>query len=267
MLVMPLRSGLVKPGDSLIDAFSKALDRNHTKLKNDDIIAISSKIVGISEKRVRGLDQVRVTRPASRLARRLRLTPAFAQAVMDEADIVLDGVPGAILAVKDGDAAPNAGVDRKNAPKNSVVLWPRKPNLSARVFRSAVKRRFGKTVGVVIVDSRVTPLRLGTIGFALGSAGFQPIEDVRRSEDLSGRQIKMTFRAVADGIAGTAQLVMGEAAEKKPFAIIRGLTLRRDERADSSNAKLSWRSCLFMSQIMPLYGNPRATGKGMCRSD
>lgn len=248
---MPLRSALVKPGDSLIDAFSKALDRTHTRLRNDDIIAISSKIVGISENRIRDLAQVRVTPRARRLGRRLRLTPAFAQAVMDEADTVLDGVPGAILTVKHGDAVPNAGVDRKNAPKNSVVLWPQKPNLSARVFRSAVKKRFGKTVGVVIVDSRVTPLRLGTTGFALGSSGFRPVEDVRGSEDLSGRQIKMTFRAVADGIAGTAQLVMGEAADKKPFVIIRGLALRRDERADSTSAKLLWRSCLFMSQIMP----------------
>jgi F420-0:gamma-glutamyl ligase len=102
---------------------------------------------------------------------------------------------------------------------------------------------------VVIVDSRVSPLRLGTTGFAIGCAGFEPIEDLRGRVDLFGRRIEITVRAIADGVAAVAQLVMGEAADRIPFAIVRDAPVTFGSGPGIRSAKLAWNQCLYVSQI------------------
>ena len=249
MIVHPLRSDLASPGVTIPDMLFNALAENRVRLRTRDIVAVSSKIVAVSEKRVRYLDSIRPGSKASSLARKHSLNPAFAQAVLDEADTVIGGVKGALLTVKNGDAVANAGVDRKNAPEGSVVLWPRNPDLSASNIRRSIQHRSGKNVGVVIVDSRVSPLRLGTTGFAIGSAGFEPVEDLRGSVDLFGRRIEITLRAIADGIAASAQLVMGEASDQVPFAVVREAPAKFGGGRGIRSAKLAWNQCLYMSQI------------------
>ena len=249
MIVYPLRSSLARPGDSIPDLFFKALAKNRMRLKTRDIVAVTSKIVGIAENRIRYLDSIKPGSKARSLARKHSLTPAFAQAVLDEADLVVGGVKGALLTVKNGGAVANAGIDRKNAPEGAVVLWPRNADLSSRNIRRSIQRKSGKHLGVVIVDSRVSPLRLGTTGFAIGCAGFEAVEDVRGSVDLFGRRIEITFRAIADGIANSAQLVMGEASNQIPFAVIRDAPVTLSNGHGIRPAKLAWNRCLYMSQI------------------
>ena len=249
MIVYPLRSSLARPGDSIPDLFCKALAKNRMRLETRDILAVSSKIVGIAENRIRYLDSIKPGSKARSLARKHSLTPPFAQAVLDEADIVVGGVKGALLTVKNGDAVANAGIDRKNAPEGAVVIWPRNADLSAVKIRQSIRRRSGKNVGVVIVDSRVSPMRLGTTGFAIGCAGFKPVEDLRGGVDLFGRRIEITFRAIADGVAASAQLVMGEASDQIPFAIVRDAPVRLGNGHGIRPAKLAWNRCLYMSQI------------------
>ncbi len=249
VIVYPIRSNLAKPGDSVPELFSNGLAENRVRLKTRDVVAVSSKIVAIAEERIRYLESVRPGSKAKSLARKHSLTAAFAQAVLDEADTVVGGVKGALLTVKNGDAVANAGIDRKNAPEGAIVLWPRNADLSAKNIRRSIRRKFGKNVGVLIVDSRVSPLRLGTTGFAIGCAGFRPVEDIRGSADLSGRRIEITVRAIADGVAAAAQLVMGEAADRIPFAVVRDAPVTFGGRRGIRSAKLAWNQCLYMSQI------------------
>jgi len=249
VIVYPIRSGLARAGDSISELFFKALAKNRVRLKTRDIVAVSSKIVGIAEDRLRYLDSVRPGSQARRLARKHSLSPSFAQTVLDEANRVVGGVKGTLLTVKNADAVANAGIDRKNAPEGAVVLWPRNADLSARKIRQSIRRKSGINVGVVIVDSRVSPMRLGTTGFAIGCTGFEPVEDVRGRVDLSGRRIEITFRGIADGVAASAQLVMGEASERIPFAIVRGAPVRFSNGHGIRPAKLVWNRCLYMSQI------------------
>ena len=249
MIVYPLRSSLARAGDSIPDLFFKALAKNRVRFETRDIVAVSSKIVGIAENRIRYLDSMKPGPRARSLARKYSLTPAFAQAVLDEADLVVGGVKGALLTVKNGDAVANAGIDRKNSPEGAVVLWPRNADLSARNIGRSIRRKSGKSVGVVIVDSRVSPLRLGTTGFAIGCAGIESVEDTRGSVDLFGRRIQITARAIADGIAASAQLVMGEASEQVPFAVIRDAPVTLSNGNGIRPAKLAWNRCLYMSQI------------------
>jgi coenzyme F420-0:L-glutamate ligase / coenzyme F420-1:gamma-L-glutamate ligase len=249
VIVFPVESRLVRPRDSIPELFFEALASKRMSLKSRDIIAISSKIVGIAENRIRPLYNITPGSGARKLSRKYSIDPAFVQAVTDEADSVIGGVKGTLLTVKNGDAVANAGIDRKNAPNGAVVLWPRNADLSARTIRASIRRRSRTNVGVVIVDSRVSPLRLGTTGFAIGCAGFESVEDVRGRKDLFGRGIEITVRAIADGIAASAQLVMGEASDRIPFAIVRDAPIIFGDKQGIRYARLDRNQCLYMSQI------------------
>src|SRR2546425_7550493 len=154
VIIYPLRSSLVRPGDSIPDLFFKALAKNHVGFKTRDVVAVSSKIVGIAENRIRYLDSIKPGPKARSLARKHSLTPAFAQAVLDEADLVVGGVKGALLTVKNGDAVANAGIDRKNSPEGAVVLWPRNADLSPGITGRPIRGRPGKRGEVVSAKSQ-----------------------------------------------------------------------------------------------------------------
>ncbi len=248
--IRALKFRIVREGDSIPELLSEALSRSSTRLRTGDVIAISSKVIAISEGRIRSLAIVRPTLRAKNLARKYSISPDFAQVVLEEADSVLGGVKGALLTIKDGNSTANAGVDRKNAPPQSVVLWPSNSDASARAIRDSIQSHLGKKIGVLIVDSRVTPLRLGTIGLAIGCAGFQAVRDLRGTRDLSGRRIEITRQAIADGIAAAAHLVMGEGSERTPFVLVRGAPASFQGRSGVGPAKLVPKDCLYMSQII-----------------
>jgi coenzyme F420-0:L-glutamate ligase / coenzyme F420-1:gamma-L-glutamate ligase len=250
----PLRSKLVLPGDSLVERFIEAISAAKLRVKDGDIIAVTSKVVSLSERNLVSLGKVKPTALAEKLARKFELLPAFAQVVLDEADAVYGGVPGVLLTLKKGDAVANSGVDQKNAPEGTVIPWPVDPKRSAETLRRAIDRRLRKKVGVVIVDSRVTPLRLGTTGLAIACSGFRPVRDIRGRKDLFGRNVLITFQSLADGIAGAAQLLMGESREAKPFVLVRGAPVQIDGRKDLGSMTLPVKDCLYMSQIPPIVG-------------
>src|SRR4029077_20463281 len=207
--------------------------------------------VSISERNIVSLSEIRPTALAMKLGRRFEMLPEFAQVVLNEADAVYGGVPGVLLTLKNGDAIANSGVDRKNAPDDSVIPWPLDPHRSAERIRRSLNRKLRKRIGVVIVDSRVTPLRLGTIGLAIASSGFQPVKDSRGTKDLYGRKVRITLQAIADGIAGAAQLLMGETRETVPFVLFRGAPVQLGSGKRSDSMTLPIKDCLYMSQVPP----------------
>jgi coenzyme F420-0:L-glutamate ligase len=176
----------------------------------------------------------------------------FVQTILDEADVVVGGVPGALLTIVERDATANAGVDQKNSPHGTVVLWPKNPDMTALEIGLALYRKYRKKLGIVIVDSRVTPLRLGTIGLAIGCYGFSPVKDFRDKLDIYGRKVQITRQAIADGIAAAAQLVMGEIGEKIPFVLVRNAPITLETNSAMKYTKLEPQRCLYMSQILGL---------------
>jgi len=251
MEVYPLKSSILKPGDSLQESIADALRLGQIRPHNGDIIAVASKVVAIVEGNMVRLSSVRPSKRARRLAQRYKMDPEFVQVVLNESDKVYSGVNGALLTLKDGDAVANAGADQKNAPLGHAVLWPRDSDKTSRRLRAQMEGRYGKKLGILIVDSRVTPLRLGTIGLALGCAGFAPVRDLRGSADLYGRRARITVHAVADGIASVAHLVMGESKEQTPFVLVRNSPAMVDGRNRSrSSMLLPSRECLYMSNII-----------------
>jgi len=244
-----IKSKLILPGDSLAARFVEALSAARLRVKNGDIIAITSKVVSLSERNIVSLASVKPTVLARRLGRRFDMLPEFAQVVLNESDAIYGGVPGVLLTLKNGDAISNSGVDRKNAPGDSVIPWPVNPQRSAETIQRTVNRKLARRIGVVIVDSRVTPLRQGTIGLAIACSGFQPVRDSRGIKDLYGRKAQITLQALADGIAAAAQLLMGETRETIPFVLVRGAPVQLGSRKGSDSMTLPVKDCLYMSQM------------------
>jgi coenzyme F420-0:L-glutamate ligase/coenzyme F420-1:gamma-L-glutamate ligase len=169
--------------------------------------------------------------------------------VVDEADEIHGGVNGFLLTKKFGILTANAGVDVKNSPPGTATLWPANPDFSARLLRQSLEIKFGARIGVSIVDSRVTPLRLGTTGLSVGSSGFEAIKDDRGKIDLYGRTVKVTQTNVADDLAASAHLLMAERDERVGLVIIRNAPISMGAKA-SSRPRLAARKCLIYSGLV-----------------
>ena len=247
MKLYALKTGLVKDGDNLVNVVLESLRTRRLQLEDNDVLAFTSKIVSYAEGRLTKLSDIKASEKARKLARKYGLTPEFAQLVLAEADRIYGGVARAVLVLKNGMLVANAGIDNKNSPEGQVVLWPVDPAKSAEELRQEIRRRTGKQVGVLIVDSGLVPLRIGTVGLALATAGFQPIRDSRGKKDLFGKTITITRHAVADDLASAAHLLMGESTEKTPIVLIKNAPLDSSNRAyGPSEMMMPTDECIFM---------------------
>jgi coenzyme F420-0:L-glutamate ligase len=241
---------MVQPGDNLVEVILDAAERQGLRIEDGAIIAIASKALATAQKRLRKLSTVKPSRRARNLAARYNLEPAFVEIVLQEAEEVCGGVSKALLTLKDNVLTANAGVDQKNSPVGYAVLWPRNPFQTAEKIREDISQRTGKRVGILIVDSRVTPLRMGTSGLALAAAGFEPVRDYRVEKDLYGRSISITRHALADDLASAAHLVMGESNERTPAVLITQAPVKLVDKIKRSSVAISTKECLFANRIM-----------------
>jgi coenzyme F420-0:L-glutamate ligase/coenzyme F420-1:gamma-L-glutamate ligase len=233
-----------------------ALAKCDLQLDNGDVIAVSSKVVAASEGRVAKLKSVRVTETARQLSRKWGIDPRLVTLVLCESDKILGGVPGFLLTMKNGILTANAGIDLKNSPRGTATFWPHDADISAGRLRKSLERASGKRLGVIVVDSRVTPLRLGTVGLALGVSGFLAVRDFRGKPDIFGRKVKATQANIADDLASSAHVLMGESNERQALVIIRGAPVLLDSSEDSRGGILSREKCLIASNIPD---NPQAS--------
>lgn len=247
--LIPVQLPLVRPGQSLQLILQQALLNQHLRLCRGDIVCVASKVVSASEGRIEFLSQQHVSRKARNYADRFRIDPALAEIVVNEADAILGGVKGFLLTIKSGILSANAGVDVKNSPRGTATLWPADPDNSANVLRNSLETKYSTRIGVLIVDSRVTPLRLGTTGLAIGSSGFSPLRDDRGKIDLYDRTVKVTQTNVADDIAAAAHLLMSERNERIGLVIVRNAPVLMKANA-SSKLKLAARKCLISSVLV-----------------
>ena len=204
LVVIPL-TGLpeVRSGDDLSALLGDAIERAGG-LEAGDVVVVAQKAVSKAEGRVEETEDVVATvlREAKTVRRR-------------RGDLI-------IAETKHGFVCASAGVDRSNAPGEGwIVLLPEDPDASAASIRSALGARFGTAPGVIVSDSFGRAWRHGTTDVAIGVAGMSPLLDLRGKQDARGYELASTVIAVADELAGAAELVMGKAAGV-PAAIVRG---------------------------------------------
>ena len=178
--VIPVEAPVQSSPFPLYETLQTALAKQEQSLQEGDVLAVSSKYIAISENRVVNLDEVVASDEALALAERFNMDSSIAELVLQEADHIFGGIPmGFLLTWRSGIISPNAGLDRSNIPSGQAVLLPAKPYDSAHNLRDWILETYGVRTGIVVTDSWLVPGRFGTSGVALGSAGFEPIEDER----------------------------------------------------------------------------------------
>jgi dihydrofolate synthase / folylpolyglutamate synthase len=220
MRIQPIQTHAIPPSERELFA---VVDRYVKHVPEGAVLAITSKIVAICEGRVlpmAGVDK--------------------GELIAQEAERYLPPDPryGVYLTLKQDMLIATAGIDESNADGH-YVLWPRDAQQAANALRAHLAQRFELThVGVVVTDSRTTPLRLGVTGVALAHSGFQALNDYVGQKDLFGRALRMTKVNVMDALATSAVLVMGEGNECTPLALLEDLPFVTFQPRDPSFEEL-----------------------------
>jgi coenzyme F420-0:L-glutamate ligase/coenzyme F420-1:gamma-L-glutamate ligase len=201
------------------------------KLENGDVLVLAQKVVSKAEGRIVPLDALQ---PSGR-ARELAGPDGDArhvEAILREAVRIVRTRGALVIAeTRHGFVCASAGVDASNAPEaGTLVLLPLDPDASARAIRTRIRELTGSTVAVIVSDSFGRAWRQGTTDVAIGCAGLAPLLDLRGTRDASGYELRSTQIAVADELAGAAELVMGK-ANGVPGAIVRGYEVAGDGSA------------------------------------
>ena len=200
-------------------------------LEDGDVVVVAQKAVSKIEGRVVRLDDVEPSRRAIELAGEDG-DPRQVEVILRESREVVRARPPLVIAeTLHGFVCASAGVDASNTPADdTVVLLPVDPDDSARRLRERLVELSGVDVGVIVSDSFGRAWRQGTTDVALGVAGLTPLLDLRGTMDARGRELKTTQIAIADELAGAAELVLGK-ARQVPAAVVRGVEARGEGSA------------------------------------
>ena len=227
--VVPLR-GIpeLEEGDDLGALLADAAARAGG-LEHDDVLVVAQKAVSKVEGRVVDLSGIEPSERARELAG--GTDPRRLEVILREAREVVRARPPLVIAeTRHGFVCASAGVDASNATgPDMLVLLPIDPDASAAGLRDAIRQHAGVEIGVIVSDSFGRAWRTGTTDVALGVSGLTALVDLSGQRDAVGYELHATEIAVADEIAGAAQLVMGK-TDGIPAAIVRGLRLRGDGR-------------------------------------
>lgn len=206
MKVTPKKTHKITKKDNDLIAI---LDEYITEFKENSVLVITSKIVSICEGKM------------------VKVEKADKQSLIkQESSFYLPPETnryGFTITITRGTLTPTAGIDESNA-NGYYILWPENPQKTANIVRKYLTKRFNvKYAGVIITDSRTVLMRWGTMGTALAHSGFIALHDYRHTQDIFGRELKVTQANNAEALAAAAVVTMGEGSEQTPLAIIEDL--------------------------------------------
>ncbi len=194
----------VAPGDVLAQVIA-----DRAELRDGDVVVVTQKVVSKAEGRIVDID------PDDSLAHKELVERESVRIVRRRGDLI-------ISETAQGFVCANAGVDLSNIERGKAALLPVDADRSARRIRDGLKARTGHSVGVIVSDTFGRPWRRGLTDVAIGCAGVAAVVDLRGTVDGQGRELQVTEVAIADEIAGAAELVMGKTSGV-PVAVVRGV--------------------------------------------
>jgi len=234
MQVTPIKTRIFKENENLIEFILNYLKKIPKKNLEHSVLVITSKIVALAEGRtVEYKNQLQKTK-----------------LIKQESDFAIK-TKLVWLTIKDGMILANAGIDESNT-KGKLVLLPKDSFQSADLIRKKLKKIFKvKKLGVLITDSRIFPLRAGVVGVALGYAGFQGLKNYIGKKDIFDRVLKMSKTDIADSLATSAVLCMGEGKERQPLALISDAPVEFVEKINKKELIINPKDDLYL----PLFGS------------
>lgn len=230
MLVKPLKTRIFKERENLLEFITSYFK----KIPNNAIIVVTSKIVALSEGRTA---VVKDTKDKEKLIRA-------------ESDMAWP-TKYVWLTIKDGMLMASAGIDESNAD-GKLILLPKDSFKTAQKIRTMLCKKYNlKNLGVLITDSRTTPLRAGVTGAALGYAGFKGTRDYRKKLDVFGRPFVFSQTNVADCLASAAVLVMGEGNEQCPLACITHAPVEWRKKVHRDEVSIDTKDDMYLPLLSP----------------
>lgn len=221
--------GEVSAGDDLVQILLDAMSASNVRLRADDVVVVTQKIVSKVENRYFPLADVEVGAEARRLAAITYKDARLVELVLAESIEVIRAARGILITRhRLGHVMANSGIDRSNVGtgrEEQVLLLPEDPDRSAEALRAGISNATGIAPAILISDSFGRPWRHGVVGVAIGAAGLPALLDRRGEHDRDGRILEVTQIALGDVLATAAGLVCGEGAEGIPAALIRGVAL------------------------------------------
>jgi coenzyme F420-0:L-glutamate ligase/coenzyme F420-1:gamma-L-glutamate ligase len=226
----------IRGGDDLVAWVHGMCLEQGVRPQTGDVLVFAQKVVSKSEGRVVRLDTVDPSQEAQQLARTTGKDARIVELILSESVAVLRATAKVLIVRhRTGVVLANAGIDRSNVCQEgqgeSVLLWPRDPDASARRLHLSACRVFGLHVPVVINDSLGRAWRRGTLGIAIGAAGVPSLVDLRGRPDRHGFVLQSTQVACTDEISAAASLLMGQASEGIAVVLVRGVPYVGDGRA------------------------------------
>lgn len=226
MKVTPIKTHKITAQDKNL---LKIIDQYAEDISENSILVITSKIVSICEGRIQKINPATADKDKEAL-------------VKSESDYYLEKNEnryGFYLTITQNLLIPTAGIDESNG-NGYYILWPANPQQTANAVREHIVNKFNlKNFGVIITDSKTTPLRWGTTGAAIAHSGFSALNDYMGTPDLFGREMRVTKSNIMDGLAAAAVVVMGEGQESTPLALITELTNVEFQQQNPTEDELS----------------------------
>jgi coenzyme F420-0:L-glutamate ligase/coenzyme F420-1:gamma-L-glutamate ligase len=212
----------IRPGDDLGALVVDAARAQGTPLESGDVLVVSQKVVSKAEGRRVRLAEVTPSPFAAEVGASLKKDPRLVEVILRESRRIVRMDRGILITeTRHGQVCANAGVDQSNAGAGWVTLLPEDPDASARALVERVRALAGVDLAVVVADTFGRPWREGLQNVAIGVAGMRPLKSYLGVPDAHGYTLQATLLAVADELAGAAELVMGK-LEAVPVAIVRG---------------------------------------------
>jgi len=247
LTVIPLKAERQNGNFVLFDEIINVISKNKISLKNGDVIVISSKYISNSQGRIIDTTTTSISEQSNYISEKFKIKPKFAEVILRESDKIFGGVSGFVITSSDSILAPNAGIDKSNTDGTKLILYPENPYQVAENIKRKIFFEYNIHVGIIIVDSRLMPARVGTVGIAIACAGFEPVNDLRGKQDLDGNPLKVTFQATADNLASIANHKMGEGSESQPIAIIKDSKCNLTSRTIShKEMAISHEQCVYV---------------------
>jgi coenzyme F420-0:L-glutamate ligase / coenzyme F420-1:gamma-L-glutamate ligase len=219
----------VEAGDSLGHLIMGALQTKGFELAHDDIVVVTQKVISKSEGRLVRLDSVSPSKRALSVAGELGKDPRVVELVLNESRRVVRKGHGIIITeTRHGFVCANSGLDASNVEEGYVALLPVDPDASARRIRASLEKKTKKRLAVIVTDTFGRPWREGQTDVAIGCSGIAPTLKLTGKRDPYGYVLRVTQPAIADEVAGAAELVMQKLA-LVPVAIVRGVGYERDD--------------------------------------
>ena len=231
MEIKAIKTSVFKENEDLVDFIVRHIPR----LEDKSVLVITSKIVALSEGRTAIIKNSKTKEKLIKAESEFAIKTKYVW-----------------LTIKDGAVMASAGIDESNA-NGKLILLPKDSYKTAGLLRRILQKKYKvKNFGIIITDSRTVPLRLGIIGIAHGYAGFKGLKDYRKEKDIFGRKFHFSRVDVADGLAGSAVLTMGEGNEQKPLAIIENAPIEFCEKVSRKELYIDPKEDMYRPLLIKL---------------